>query len=117
MDTLNSALREKPQQIEQTEQIAPGLVALQLQQIVTEIVGEDIAELLDFTENSSFILDLEMDSIKIVHLAERVNDLYGDRVDFVGWLSAKSVEEILALTIGDVAGFVEKHTYNHRRCL
>jgi acyl carrier protein len=109
MDTLSSALRERSQRIERIERIEPGLVVLQLKQIVTEIIGEDVAEFLDFTEDSAFILDLEMDSIKLIHLAERVNDIYGDRVDFIGWLSAKPIEEILALTVGDVAGFVEKN--------
>jgi hypothetical protein len=48
-----------------------------------------------------------MDSIKLIHLAERVNDIYGEQADFIGWLSAKPLEEILALTVGDVVLFVE----------
>lgn len=78
-----------------------------LEQIVTEIIGEDAAEFLDFTEESRFILDLEMDSIQLIHLIECVSNVYGDQANFVEWLSAKSIEEILALTVGDVARFVE----------
>jgi acyl carrier protein len=83
-------------------------VVAQIEGIVTGIIGRDAAEFLEFSERSSFIDDLEMDSIQLVHLAQRVNELYGDRIDFIGWLSAKPVDEILALTIGDVTAFVEK---------
>jgi acyl carrier protein len=83
-------------------------VTSQLKLIVTEIIGEDAAEFLEFNEESTFILDLEMDSIQLIHLIERVSDLYGDQADFIGWLSAKPVEEVRALTVGDVARFVEE---------
>jgi acyl carrier protein len=111
MDTLNSALLERPQRVKRmkrVQRIEPGLVILQLEQIVTEIIGQDAAAFLDFTEDSAFILDLEMDSIKLIHFAECVNDLYGGRVNFIGWLSTKPVEEILALTVSDVVDFVEQ---------
>jgi acyl carrier protein len=85
-----------------------SLVVAELKQIVTEIIGEDAAEFLDFTETSRFILDLEMDSIQLIHLIECASNLYGERVNFVKWLSAKPVGEILALTVGDVARFVEE---------
>jgi acyl carrier protein len=102
MDTVDDAPQTGAQPVE------PGSVIPQIRQIVTEIIGEDAAELLDFTEESTFILDLEMDSIQLIHLAERVNDRYGDQVDFVGWLSTKPIEDLLALTVGDVANFVEE---------
>jgi acyl carrier protein len=85
-------------------------VVAQIEQIVTEIIGEDAAEFLNFTDKSRFILDLEMDSIQLIHLIECVNNVYGAQVNFVEWLSVKSVEEILALTVGDVADFVEEGT-------
>jgi acyl carrier protein len=91
-----------------TQPVEPGSVIPQIRQIVTEIIGEDAAELLDFTEESAFILDLEMDSIQLIHLVGRVNDCYGGQVDFVGWLSAKPVEDLPALTVGDVVRFVEE---------
>jgi acyl carrier protein len=104
MDTVDNTSQDE------LEPIEPGSVTPRLKDIVTEIIGEDVIEFLDFTEKSTFIADLEMDSIQIIHLAERVNDLYGNRVDFVGWLSSKPVEEILALSVSDVARFVEENT-------
>jgi acyl carrier protein len=102
MDTIDGMVQEKPLPI------TPGSVVPQLWQIVTEIIGEDAAEFLEFTEQSSFIRDLGMDSIQIIHLAEHVNGLYGGQVDLIGWLSSKPLNKLLTLTVGDVAAFIEK---------
>jgi acyl carrier protein len=80
-----------------------------IEQFVREIIGEDTADLLDVNEQSSFVGDLEMDSIQIVHLAERINECYGKQVDFIGWLSAKSIRDLLDLTVDDVATFIEEN--------
>ena len=81
-----------------------------LEQCVTRVIGEDAMSFLEISDGSSFIHDLEMDSIQLIHLAEQVNSLYGDRVDFIGWLSTKPVKGLLALTVGDVARFIEEKT-------
>lgn len=85
-----------------------GSISTQIEELVAKIIGEDAAMLLEITEQSSFVGDLEMDSIQIVHLAEHINERYGDQVDFISWLSAKSIKELLGLTVGDVAAFIEK---------
>lgn len=73
---------------------------------VAEIIGEDVVEELDVSEASVFTKDLEMDSIEIVSFAEKVKAKYGDTVDFVGWLSGMSIDELIALSIGDIVNFI-----------
>jgi acyl carrier protein len=55
---------------------------------------------------TSFGEDLELESIEFVALAERIQNEYGQSVDFVGWLSDKELEAIIALKVGDVVDFI-----------
>jgi acyl carrier protein len=79
----------------------------QLERMITDIIGEEAAEFIEISEQSTFVTDLEMDSIQIVQLAEQINELYGKRVDFLSLLSDKSLDELLKLTVGDIVEFIE----------
>jgi acyl carrier protein len=84
-----------------------GPVFPHLKAIIIGIIGADVAEFVEITEESAFVGDLEMDSIQIVQFAEIVNEHYGSKVDFVGWLSKKPIRRLVNLTTGDVAAFIE----------
>lgn len=77
-------------------------------ELLREVVGEAWASEVDITMDTSFSDDLELESIELVALAERVQARYGHTVDFVGWLSTLELDAIIALTVGDVVGFVER---------
>ncbi|MGM5630457.1 acyl carrier protein [Apibacter raozihei] len=77
-----------------------------LKQFITEVLGEDIADELDITPESIFTKDLEMDSIEIVALAEKVKQEYGDRMDFNEWLSGMDMEQLINLSIGDIVNLI-----------
>jgi acyl carrier protein len=79
----------------------------QLERMITSIIGEEAAEFIDISEQSTFVTDLEMDSIQIVQLAEQINESYGKRVNFLSLLSDKSLDELLKLTVGDIVEFIE----------
>ncbi|MDR0490636.1 MAG: phosphopantetheine-binding protein [Oscillospiraceae bacterium] len=53
-----------------------------IMEVLAEIIGEDELEIVGITRDSSFVLDLMIDSIQFVVLAEKIEALYGDRVDF-----------------------------------
>lgn len=74
--------------------------------MVTEIIGEDYLMEIPITAETSFSDDLEMESIEFVALAERLADHYGDAVDFVGWMAGMELEEIIALTVGQLVDFI-----------
>jgi acyl carrier protein len=101
MDNLNSDPANT------TEAAKGGPVFPHLKAIIIGIIGIDVAEFIEITEESAFVGDLEMDSIQIVQFAEIVNEHYGSEVDFVGWLSKKPIRRLVDLTIGDVAAFIE----------
>ena len=50
--------------------------------------------------DTSFAEDLELESIEFVALAEVLQELYGERVDFVAWISKLELDEIIQLTWG-----------------
>jgi acyl carrier protein len=69
---------------------------------ISEIIGSDVAEIIGIEPDSQFVKDLEMDSIQIVAFAERVIDDYGDRFDFMGWLTSRPLRQLLKLRVCDV---------------
>ena len=76
--------------------------------MIQEVIGEDWDFYQPITAETSFSDDLEIESIEFVALAEKLQEKYGSRVDFVTWLSGKELDEIIQLKIGDVAGYIEQ---------
>lgn len=81
-------------------------VLAELERILVEVVGDDL--LLDgpITLETSFDADLQLESIEFVALSEQLLITYGEQVDFVTWLAGMELDDIIALTVGDVVGFV-----------
>ena len=80
---------------------------------VLETVSELIHEVLGdgglgppISLETSFNEDLQLESIEFVALAEKLQERYGQGVDFVGWLSAKELDEIIALRVGDLVELI-----------
>ncbi|MCU1496695.1 MAG: hypothetical protein JWM47_648 [Acidimicrobiales bacterium] len=81
-------------------------VLAELERILTEVIGDDL--LLDgpLQMATSFDEDLQLESIEFVALAEQLLETYGQGVDFVSWMATMELDDIIALTAGDVVGFV-----------
>jgi hypothetical protein len=56
----------------------------------------------------TYCQDLALDSIETVRIAELLRGRYGDRVDFDSWTGRLELDAILALTLGDVARFINR---------
>jgi acyl carrier protein len=100
MDNLNGPAAGQPADDDEES------VFLELKGIITELLGEDVVEIVGVSRDSAFLKDLDMDSIQIVAFAERVGGRYGGRVDFAAWLSGKPLRELLQMTVGQVAAFI-----------
>jgi acyl carrier protein len=70
--------------------------------MLTEIIGTEYALSLDIGMDTSFDADLELESIEFVKLSTMLAERYGDRVNFVAFLAAKELDEIIDMTVGDV---------------
>jgi acyl carrier protein len=70
--------------------------------LVHEVIGED----LDITPDSSFSEDIEIESIEFVALGEQLALTYGEKIDLVGWFGELDLDEIIDLTVGELAEFI-----------
>lgn len=81
-----------------------------VERLIGEIAGEELLLTVSITPATSFNADLELESIEFVALAEKLQQHYGAEVDFVGWISQKSLDEIIALTVGDLVELIACRT-------
>jgi acyl carrier protein len=88
------------------ETVTEQQVLADLEAMLVEVIGDDL--LLDgpLTMDTSFDEDLQLESIEFVALSERLLATYGEDVDFVGWLAEMELDEIVALTVGQLVRFV-----------
>lgn len=77
-------------------------------QLIREAVNEDWIEDYEITSESSFNDDLELESIELVLIAEKIQGHYDTDIDFNEWLQSLGLEQMINLTVGDLADFVDK---------
>jgi len=77
-----------------------------VERLVVEIAGDELLLAGPITMTTSFNADLELESIEFVALAEKLQQHYGAGVDFVGWISKKELDQIIALTVGELVEFI-----------
>ena len=76
--------------------------------IIRDVVGEEWIREVPITRDTAFNKDLELESLEFVALAERLQQEYGDRVDFVGWLSSQDLDQIVEMKVGDLVDFIDR---------
>ncbi len=77
-----------------------------VQQLIVEVAGDELLLTGPITMETSFSGDLELESIEFVALAEKLQQHYGSGVDFVAWISKKELDQIIALTVGELVEFI-----------
>jgi acyl carrier protein len=60
----------------------------------------------EITVDTRFHDDLELESIDLVALAGDLADRYGERINFAEFIAELSLEEIIALRVGQLVDFV-----------
>jgi acyl carrier protein len=94
--------------------LSPGLstdvtateVLATVAELIGEVVGAEYSLGLEIASDTSFQEDLELESIEFVELAEKLIETYGARVDFAGWLATMDVDEIIAMTVGQLVAYI-----------
>ncbi len=93
-------------------QDAPGTAALteevlgQVRDVLADVIGEDYVSELDIDMETAFRADLDIESIEFVAMGEVLRELYGDRIDFVEWLTTMELDDIIALTVGELVDHI-----------
>jgi acyl carrier protein len=75
--------------------------------MLTEVVGEDFLLDTEITPDTTFSDDLALESIEFVALAEKLQQRYGDRVNLVSFIGEMDIDDIMNMTVGTLAGYVE----------
>jgi acyl carrier protein len=69
---------------------------------IRDVIGEDWVLEKPIGMETSFGSDLELESIEIVALSEKLQERYGEQIDLAGWLSGMEFREIVGLTVGQL---------------
>lgn len=78
--------------------------------LVREAINEDWILDMEMTADTSLNRDLEIESMDFVAIANLMQQKYGSAIDIAVWLSGKDIKQLVALTIGDLAGYVAQRT-------
>lgn len=82
-------------------------------ELIRQAVAEDWIEDFEIDANTSFNNDLELESIEFVAIAEKIQGHFGAEINFIDWLGSLSLDQMIALTVGQLADFIEQHLASH----
>jgi acyl carrier protein len=80
----------------------PEAVLTTIRRLVAEIAGTEAR----VTRTTSFDADLGLESDQLVTLGRRLFEAYGPDVDVPAWFGELDIDDLVALTAGDVTDFV-----------
>jgi acyl carrier protein len=69
---------------------------------IRAVVGEEWAEDIEISMDTSFVDELEIESVEMVALSERLQDRYGESIDLAAWLASKEMDELITLRVRDL---------------
>ncbi|MFF1379714.1 acyl carrier protein [Streptomyces sp. NPDC058308] len=75
-------------------------------EMITTVLGDYAPDAVEIGPHSRFGDDLEMESIDLVTLAGLLADRYGPDANFAAYLASLELDEIIALTVGDLVAYL-----------
>lgn len=81
--------------------------------MLVEVVGEDFLLDVEVGPGTTFNGDLALESIEFVALTEKLQNRYGDRVDFAGFVAGMDLDQIMNMTVGDLVRHIESRSQSH----
>jgi acyl carrier protein len=82
---------------------------------IVDVVGQEFYDECDVTLDSTFAEDIELESMEMMEIAERLMLAYEGRVDFVAWFADMELEDIIELTLGQLIDFIVRSLQEHER--
>jgi acyl carrier protein len=77
-----------------------------VEQAIIDVVGQEFYEECEVGLESTFAEDIELESIEVMEIAEKLIDTYGEKVDFVAWFADMQLEDLVEITVGSVVDFI-----------
>lgn len=75
--------------------------------LLREATGESAEWAAAVTASSRLEEDLKLESFEVTALADHLRVRFGEGVDLDRYLAGLDIDELIALTVGDLAAFVE----------
>ena len=76
--------------------------------MLLEVTGEDEQWAAAVAPASRLEGDLRLESVELTYLGQLVRDRYGDGVDLQTFIASLDIDQIIALTAGDLAGYIAR---------
>lgn len=73
---------------------------------IRDVVGEWYYEECQIGLDSTFAEDIQLESMEVMEVAERLIEEYEGRVDFVAWFADMELEDLIEITVGSVVDFI-----------
>jgi acyl carrier protein len=77
-----------------------------VEQTIIDVVGQEFYEECEVGLDSTFAEDIEVESMEMMEIAERLIETYEGKVDFVAWFADMELEDLIDITVGDVVDFI-----------
>ncbi|MEV4236183.1 MULTISPECIES: acyl carrier protein [unclassified Nocardia] len=75
--------------------------------MLTEVIGADFLLDVEISPSTTFSEDLAMESIEFVALGGKLEQRYGEQVNFVEFVADMDIDEIMAMDIGRLVSHIE----------
>ncbi|MFJ9786720.1 acyl carrier protein [Amycolatopsis sp. NPDC101161] len=81
-------------------------VLTQLGGMLRELLEEYGLDDAEITMDTTFHDDLELESVDLVALSGQLREHYGERVNFATFIAERDLDEIIALTVGELVRYI-----------
>ncbi|MGW3992282.1 phosphopantetheine-binding protein [Amycolatopsis sp. NPDC004772] len=79
-------------------------------ELLAELVGDAEVLGVEITPDTTFHEDLQLESIDLVTFASILAEHFGPDVNLAEYLAEKDLDDVIGLTVGDIARFVGERT-------
>lgn len=77
-----------------------------VEQAIIDVVGQEFYEECEVGLDSTFAEDIELESMEMMEIAERLMQTYEGKVDFIAWFADMELEDLVEITVGSVVEFI-----------
>jgi acyl carrier protein len=90
----------------ETTATGEAAVLAQLGGMLRELLEEYGLDDAEITMETTFHDDLELESVDLVALSGQLREHYGERVNFATFIAERDLDEIIALTVGELVRYI-----------
>lgn len=83
-------------------------VLAEMSDMINEVLEDVGGAAIEIGMDTRFLTDLELESIDLVALSVRIQERYGERVNFAEFIAGLDLDEIIELRVGQLVAFITR---------